>query len=141
VRCAYTDLDVEDGVMTSQSLVFDTTDTAIVGAGKIDLRDEKLDLELHPLPKDQSPLALRVPLDIRGTFKDPSFRPEVGPLAARVAAAAALYAIAPPAALLALLETGPGENVKCGEALAKSLPPTPEPQEKRRAPQGVDKRH
>ena len=77
-----------EGVMTSQSMVFDTTDTAIVGAGKIDLRDEKLDLELRPLPKDESPIALRVPLDIGGTFKDPSFRPAAAPLAARTLAAA-----------------------------------------------------
>ena len=32
----------------------------------------------------------------------------------RGAAAAALFAIAPPAALLALVETGPGENADCG---------------------------
>jgi hypothetical protein len=39
--------------------------------------------------------------------------PKTGPLAARVAAAAALFAVTPPAALLALIETGPGEDVDC----------------------------
>jgi uncharacterized protein involved in outer membrane biogenesis len=91
-----------------------------VGAGKIDLREEKLDLELRPQPKDPSPIALRVPLEIKGTLKDPSFRPQAGPLVARAAAAAALYVVAPPAALLALIETGPGENVRCGEAVAEA---------------------
>ena len=57
-----------------------------------------------------------MPLKIGGSFKDPSLRPEAGPLALRGAAAAALYSIAPPAALLALIETGPGENIDCGPA-------------------------
>jgi len=35
------------------------------------------------------------------------------PLLARAAVAAALHAIAPPAALLALIETGPGKDVGC----------------------------
>jgi len=55
-----------------------------------------------------------VPLKLDGSFKDPSFHPETGPLAARTAAAAALYTLAPPAALLALIETGPGHNIDCG---------------------------
>jgi hypothetical protein len=50
---------------------------------------------------------------VGGTFKDPKFRPEAKSLLGRAAVAAALYAIAPPAALLALIETGPGENVDC----------------------------
>jgi hypothetical protein len=58
-------------------------------------------------------ISLRVPLEVRGTFKDPTLSPQPGPLVARAALAAALYAIAPPAALLALIETGPGEDVGC----------------------------
>lgn len=114
LRCAYADFKVEDGVMTARSMAFDTTDTVIYGQGKIDLRNEKLDLRLIPRPKDVSPLAVRVPLRIGGSLKDPSFLPEGKSLLLRGAAATALYAIAPPAALLALIETGPGENIDCG---------------------------
>ncbi len=60
-----------------------------------------------------SPLSLRGPIEIGGTLKDPEFQPKPKPLLARAAAAVALYAIAPPAALLALVETGPGEDVDC----------------------------
>ena len=115
VRCAYTDLTVADGVAKTRSLAFDTTDTVIVGSGTIDLRDEKLDLELKPRPKDISPISLRGPLEVTGTFKDPEFLPKPAPLAGRVAAAAALFAIAPPAALLALFETGPGKDRDCSD--------------------------
>jgi uncharacterized protein involved in outer membrane biogenesis len=116
LRCAYADLRVDDGVMGAQSLAFDTSDTVVYGEGKISFRDEALDMKLSPQPKDRSPLSARVPLKIGGSFKDPSVAPEAGPLLARGAAAAALYAIAPPAALLALIETGPGESIDCGPA-------------------------
>lgn len=130
LRCAYADFKVDDGIARTRSIVFDTTDTVILGKGSMSLRDEKLDLALRPRPKDLSPVSLRVPLEVRGTFKDPSFRPQPGPLAARAAVAAALYAMAPPAALLALIETGPGEDVGCRPAAGApadgSAPPTAE---------------
>jgi uncharacterized protein involved in outer membrane biogenesis len=118
LRCAYADFKVDDGVMTARAMAFDTTDTVVHGEGKISLRDEALDLRLLPQPKDRSPFSARVPLKISGSFKDPSFHPEAGPLALRGAAAAALYSIAPPAALLAFIETGPGHNIDCGPVLA-----------------------
>jgi AsmA family protein len=114
VRCAYSDFAVSDGVASTRAFAFDTTDTVILASGNIDLREEGLDLELDPKPKDFSPVSLRGPLEIDGTFKNPSVRPKPGPLAGRVAIAAALFAITPPAALLALIETGPGEDVDCG---------------------------
>jgi uncharacterized protein involved in outer membrane biogenesis len=118
LRCAYAAFKLEDGVAKTQALAFDTTDTLLLGRGAIDLRNEKLDLRLAPKPKDVSPISLRGPLHVGGTFKDPSVLPEPAPLAGRVAAAAALYAIAPPAALLALVETGPGKGkrIDCGPA-------------------------
>lgn len=102
--------------MTTRALAFDTTDTVLHGEGTVNLRDESLDLRLVPEPKDVSPVSLRGPLRVGGRLKDPAFGPEPAPLALRGAAAAALYAVAPPAALLALIETGPGENVDCRPA-------------------------
>ena len=43
-----------------------------------------------------------------------SIAPEAEPLLLRGAAVAALAAIAPPLALLALIETGPGKDLNCG---------------------------
>jgi hypothetical protein len=40
----------------------------------------------------------------------------------RTAAAAALYSVAPPAALLALIETGPGKSLDCGPAADVTQP-------------------
>ena len=62
IRCAFADFGVEDGLMTSRALAFDSTDTIIVGEGTINLKDERLDLLLRPRPKDRSILSLRSPL-------------------------------------------------------------------------------
>src|SRR5690606_36979653 len=113
IRGASADLGVEDGVMTSRALAFDSTDTIIVGEGTVNLATERLDLLLKPRPKDRSILTLRSPLRVGGTFKDPSFRPDMGALGLRGAVALALGSIAPPAALLATFETGPGEDSDC----------------------------
>lgn len=114
INCAFADFQVEQGLMKSRAIAFDTTDTLIVGEGTIDLEEESLDLELRPRPKDRSLLALRSPLVIDGTFADPGFRPDMGRLGVRGAIALALGSIAPPAALLATLELGPGEDADCG---------------------------
>ncbi|KAF1717245.1 AsmA family protein [Pseudoxanthomonas wuyuanensis] len=119
VRCAFGDFAVDDGLMRARALAFDSTDTIIVGEGSINLKDESLDLLLRPRPKDRSILSLRSPLVVSGTFKNPSFRPDFKRLGLRGAAALALTTIAPPAALLATIETGPGEDSGCGGSYAK----------------------
>jgi uncharacterized protein involved in outer membrane biogenesis len=119
VRCAFADFGVESGTMQARALAFDTSDTIIVGQGQVDLAGETLDLELRPRPKDRSILALRSPLHLGGTFANPSFRPDFARLGLRGAVALALGSIAPPAALLATLELGPGEDSDCGGRYAK----------------------
>ncbi|WP_435815168.1 AsmA family protein [Xanthomonas campestris pv. incanae] len=119
VRCIFGDFGVRDGVMQSRALAFDSTDTIIIGEGSISLKDEQLDLLLRPRPKDRSILSLRSPLRIGGTFKDPSFRPDFKALGVRGAIAVALGSIAPPAALLATFEPGPGKDSDCGGKYAQ----------------------
>ncbi|KHL52838.1 membrane protein [Xanthomonas cannabis pv. cannabis] len=119
VRCMFGDFGVQDGLMQSRALAFDSTDTIIVGEGTISLKNETLDLLLRPRPKDRSILSLRSPLRIAGTFKDPSFRPDFKALGVRGAIAVALGSIAPPAALLATFEPGPGQDSDCGGKYAQ----------------------
>jgi uncharacterized protein involved in outer membrane biogenesis len=119
VRCGFGDFAVADGVMTARSLAFDTTDTILIGSGTLSLRDETLDLTIRPRPKDRSLIALRTPLQVDGTFKHPRIHPQAGGIALRGAIALTLASIAPPAALLATIETGPGEDAGCGGRYAK----------------------
>jgi uncharacterized protein involved in outer membrane biogenesis len=119
IRCAFGDFGVAGGVMTTKSLAFDTTDTIIVGEGTISLKDETLQLKLRPRPKDRSILSLRSPLVVEGTFKQPRFHPDYARVTLRAALALVLGNIAPPAALLATLELGPGKDAECGGKYAK----------------------
>jgi uncharacterized protein involved in outer membrane biogenesis len=119
IRCAFADFDVRNGLASANQLAFDTTDTVVTGTGTIDLRDETLHLTLKPVPKDISFFALRAPLYIDGTFKDPAFHPDMKVITFRGAAAAILAHVAPPAALLAVFETGPGKDVDCGPPLRR----------------------
>lgn len=113
IRCAFGEFKVKQGMMTAERMAFDTTDTVIKGEGTINLRNERLDMKLKPLPKDHSLVSLRSPLLVDGTFKDPEIRPDMKRLTLRGILAAALATITPPAALIPLFETGPGKNVDC----------------------------
>ncbi len=110
VRCAFSQFTVHDGLMTTERLAFDTADTVIFGTGTVSLRDERLDLTLKPQPKDHSIFALRAPLHIDGSFKDPAFHADLRKITLRGIAAAVLATLTPPAALLATYETGPGKG-------------------------------
>lgn len=119
IRCAFGDFEVSEGVMHTRALAFDTSDTILIGDGKISLRDETLDLTVRARPKDRSLLSLRSPLKVGGTFKHPKAGPDYARLSLRGATALALATIAPPAALLATIELGPGKDAACGGKYAR----------------------
>ena len=115
LRCAAADFEVKEGIATARTFVVDTVDTVVGASGKIDFKREFVDLVVHPAPKDPSPFALRTPLIVSGPFKDLGVKPEIGPLAARGAAAALLAAVNPLLALVPFIETGPGKDSDCGK--------------------------
>jgi uncharacterized protein involved in outer membrane biogenesis len=118
IRCAVGSFTVRNGIATSESIVLDTEDTNISGAGTLNLRDETLDVTLRPQPKDKSILAVRSPIRLHGPFADPDVSVNKGPIAARAGASILLGLVNPLAALLPLIETGPGKDSDCGALLA-----------------------
>jgi uncharacterized protein involved in outer membrane biogenesis len=76
IRCALLALQGENGQMGVQSLVFDTANSVVSGEGKIDLRDEKVNIVVLPEPKNFSPLSLRSFIRVTGGFKDVSAFPD-----------------------------------------------------------------
>lgn len=75
-RCAAAALDVKSGLMTSRTILLDTSDTVINGDGKVELADETIDMVLNPKPKDMRISSLRSPLRIGGTFASSSAGPD-----------------------------------------------------------------
>ena len=123
LRCAAAAFDVKQGLMTSKTIVLDTSDTVISGSGQISLANETLDLTLNPQPKDRSILSLRSPLKISGTFAAPSAGPDKAALAGRAGFALALGLVNPLLALAATIETGPGQDADCRAVLMAATEP------------------
>ena len=76
VRCALLDLQGQNGQMGVQTLVFDTANSVVSGEGNIDLRDEKVNIVVLPVPKGFSPLSLRSYIRVTGGFKNISVFPD-----------------------------------------------------------------
>lgn len=118
LRCAVADFDIKKGMMKSEAFIVDTTDTNILGEGQINLAEEAIEMKLSPEPKDFSIASFRTPVHITGTFKEPTIYPDKM-LAIRVGAAVLLGVFATPfAALIPLIETGPGEDTNCRALIA-----------------------
>jgi uncharacterized protein involved in outer membrane biogenesis len=118
LRCAVADFDIRDGLATSRAFVVDTSDTNVHVGGDMNLRDESLDLRVHALPKDYSPLSLRSPLHVKGTFKNPKVRPDEQ-LVVKATVATVLGALINPLlALLPLIEPAPGKDEDCARLIA-----------------------
>lgn len=74
-------------------------------------------------------LSFKAPLHVRGSFKHPSVSVDEGVLEMRAGSAIALSVLAPAAALIPLINTGPGENSDCAKLLvdAHIRPQAPPP--------------
>jgi uncharacterized protein involved in outer membrane biogenesis len=113
VNCGGVAFDVAKGQGKSTLMVIDTEQTQILGTGTFDLARERFAVTLEPKPKQMGILSLRTPVHAQGSFRNPEFGIDKGPLVARAGGAIALAALAPLAALLPLIETGPGESSNC----------------------------
>jgi len=113
ISCAITAVHVKDGVMEPDLLVADTSAELIQGEGSVDFRNEKYDLRLHADSKKPSILALRGPVVVGGTFGQPNVHPAAGPVVARIGAAVGLGVLAPPLALLPLIDLGDAPDADC----------------------------
>ena len=124
LRCAVADFSVKQGIMYADALVFDTEVTTIIGSGTVDLGREKLDLTLNQKTKNTSPLALRSPIYIRGSFAKPDVQVDKVRVAARALGAIALGIVNPLFALIPLIDAGPGKDSDCGQLVrdARALP-------------------
>lgn len=118
-RCSAASFDVKNGVATSRAMVFDTAISNIQGDGTIDFKNEQLDIRLDSKPKKKSIFVARTPIHVEGPFSNPGYALEAGPLLARGGAAAALSVLNPIAAVVALVETGPGKDANCAQLMSK----------------------
>jgi uncharacterized protein involved in outer membrane biogenesis len=120
LNCMAADLDIKDGLMQPRVFVLDTSDANINVTGNVNFARETLDLTIHPDSKGIRLISLRSPLYVKGTFKKPEIGVNKSVIALKSGAAVALGTLAAPfAALLAVINPGPGENSHCSALLAQ----------------------
>ncbi|WP_230412148.1 AsmA family protein [Undibacterium hunanense] len=120
LNCLASDFNVKNGLAEVKNFVIDTDDAVIDISGNINLAQEQLNLDVRPKTKGVRIISLRTPLYAKGTFKHPDVGPYKGPLALKAAAAVALAAVAPFAAVLPLVNLGNTPDTNCTSALAKT---------------------
>ncbi|MFM0239502.1 AsmA family protein [Paraburkholderia phytofirmans] len=129
INCAAADFVATNGVLESRVFALDTDDAVINIDGNVNLRDESMDLGVHPHTKGFRVFSLRSPLYVKGTFKDPHVGVNAAALALRGGAAVGLGLINPFAALIPLLAPSNNKPLPCTQMLEqiRQAPTAPPP--------------
>lgn len=121
IRCVIADFKANDGVFAVKTMVFDTTDTKIVGEGQIDMGEETLNLRLVPYPKDFSPLSIRNPLAVQGTLANPQAMTDPIGIGVEGTVKKVINAVLTPIVGLAPpIDQGVGEDSDCAQLIAEA---------------------
>ncbi|HEV7574822.1 MAG TPA: AsmA family protein [Caldimonas sp.] len=121
INCNVADLDVVKGVARPKVFVLNTDVTTIWIDGAVSLHDESLDLRAVVSPKNFSPLTLRTPVHVKGTFAKPAVSLEVGKLAGKAGASALLALLNPLAAIIPFVDPGSKKNAAEADAECAAL--------------------
>ncbi|MBW0447237.1 AsmA family protein [bacterium M00.F.Ca.ET.228.01.1.1] len=129
INCAAADFVATDGVLESRVFALDTDDAVIDIDGHVNMRDETMDLGVHPHTKGFRVFSLRSPLYAKGTFKNPHVGVNAAALALRGGAAVGLGLVNPFAALLPLLAPSNNKPLPCAQLLSqvRQAPKAPPP--------------
>ncbi|MBB5393934.1 hypothetical protein HDC89_004138 [Herbaspirillum sp. SJZ102] len=127
LNCMVGDFPVSNGVMDIRTFVLDTDDALIGADGTVDMKQEKLDLTIHPKSKGLRIISLRSPLYVSGTFKEPDVGVNKAVLALRAGGALALGLLAPVTAILPLINVDGEQKTDCANLLeeVKKQPQAP----------------
>ena len=119
LRCGIADFDAHDGIAKVRQVVFDTQVVIVTGLGDVNLRNERLNLQLNGAPKKFRFAVLRSPVEIRGTLRHPAIGLKGSKLATQGAVATVLGAIGTPlAAVAAFVDPGLNKSADCQQLLA-----------------------
>lgn len=118
LNCAVADFKVQNGTAVVETFVIDTAQTDFYGQGTLNLRQEKLDLTLHPRPQRPT-LSARAPLKISGSMLNPDVEIERQALAKGAAAVALGALVAPLAGLVPLIDPGPAQEHACSQLIER----------------------
>ncbi|MCE8000350.1 MAG: AsmA family protein [Rhodobiaceae bacterium] len=87
LTCFIGEVDFKDGIGTIAALALVTSEMRTSGSGKINLRDETIEMRLNPRPNDPGLLSLATPVNVSGPLVSPSVLPDTGALLGDIAVA------------------------------------------------------
>ncbi|OAI05906.1 hypothetical protein A1332_12285 [Methylomonas methanica] len=73
ILCASVDVDINNGIGKSKTLLLNTKDSVVHGNGYLSFKNETFEVAMTPYPRDFSPLTLRSTLNVSGTILKPKF--------------------------------------------------------------------
>jgi hypothetical protein len=128
LNCLVNGFEVKQGLAVCTALVLDTPQMSLAGAGDIDLKTEKLNLSIHPSPKEGVGVGaekvslslgeLTKPFKLGGTLAHPSLVIDTTQALTTVGKAIGGVALLGPAGILtALASAGPGDANACLTAI------------------------
>jgi len=127
MQCAVVRMKAQHGELKPEVAIVDTSDSTLLASGSLSLVDEKLDLLMTAKPKDISPLALRSPVTVQGTFAEPKVGLKAKPLGTKVVAAVALGFVNPLASIIPFIDVGKRGDGGCQQALNHLKGDRPQP--------------
>jgi hypothetical protein len=142
VNCLVNGFEIQNGLAVCRALVLDTQVMSVIGEGNVNLREERLNLSIHPTPKEGlgaggvgkislSLAELTKSFKLGGTLAKPSLA--IDPAQALVTAGKAVGGVTlfgPAGILGALASPTPGDPNPCLTALEKAKKGKTQPGEK-----------
>ena len=121
IRCMVANFEAVDGNFKVQNLLLDTPKVNISGEGDVNFNDETLHLKLLSRSKGFSLVSLRGPINVSGTFKKPSVKPDMRNIMARSSLAVGLGIMtAGINALIPLLQFGSNKESNCAALMSQT---------------------
>jgi len=124
VECMITDFALTRGVMQPRPMIVDTKEAIVTVTGRVDLRDEKLDLRLRTRPRHFSIGSLPGPINVDGTLKHPGIMPGAETFV-RGGLAVGLGIFLAPLAVLPTIQFGTSDHGACDRLLAEARSEAP----------------
>ena len=117
IECAISDLDFDQGILTPRLAVLDTQYSTVIAEGRVDLKQEQLDLKVSPNAKGVT-LSVAFPVLLKGALSKPDIEVEK---TGALLKAGELWAtvVYPPTALLKFSDLGDGKSNPCVSMVAE----------------------
>jgi AsmA family protein len=122
IHCLVSQFDIKAGIAGISTLLLDTADTVVTAEGSVNFPSETFFITLSPHNKNFTLVALRVPVDLHGTFSQPIYNFRRGDMVRRLGEALGL---------VPLVDVGLGEGNQCSKVIsaqespAEGKPPKP----------------